>query len=103
MPSRRRAFTLIEVLVVIGIIAVLIALLFPVLARARRGALVLACPIAYVGQDGGLYLTNANGSAELRVSEPLWMVQSQDGLSSPMAWSPSGRYLAFSEWNRSSQ
>ena len=95
MPYRRRAFTLVEVLVVIAIISVLIALLFPVLARARRGALVLACPIAYVGEDGALYLTNDNGSAEFQISQPGWRVESRDGLWSPMSWSPSGRLLAF--------
>jgi len=36
--KRRRAFTLVELLVVIAIIAVLIAVLLPVLARAKEGA-----------------------------------------------------------------
>lgn len=42
-PPRSRGFTLIEILVVVAVIALLAAILFPVFARARENARRAAC------------------------------------------------------------
>ena len=62
-----KAFTLVELLVVIGIIAVLIALLLPALTKARQSALSLVClsNLRQVGMGMMQYVNDNRGTLPL--------------------------------------
>lgn len=59
----KRAFTLIEVLVVIAVIAILAAIQFPVFAKAKTDAKKTACTsnLMQVGKATAMYLNDFDG------------------------------------------
>jgi prepilin-type N-terminal cleavage/methylation domain-containing protein len=100
MPRRRAissGFSLVELLVVVGIVAVLVALLLPVLGRARAEANRVACmsnlrqllqaQLMYANDSRG-FLTYPNWGHDRQATDAVWptgWLYSQGQLSDPLA------------------
>jgi len=70
--GRVRAFTLIEILVVIGIIAILIGLLVPMIEKGREQAVVVKCAtnLRQIGQAITLYANDNHGAYPRTIYDP---------------------------------
>ena len=82
----RREFTLVELLVVIGIIALLISVLLPALNRARDSSMTLKClsNMRQVGQALNMYVSEQKGylplgRANISASDPVLLAIGYDG------------------------
>jgi prepilin-type N-terminal cleavage/methylation domain-containing protein/prepilin-type processing-associated H-X9-DG protein len=71
---KRRAFTLIEILVVIAIIALLAAIIFPVFSRARESARAISClsNLKQIGMGLAMYSEDYAGRYPIAGGEISW-------------------------------
>lgn len=92
MPTRRNAFTLIEILVVISIIAILLAILLPSLSGARRRSQQVLCltHLRSLGQGWHMYADDNDD-----ISLPGRFFKASGGTANPDNWYDVGNGLKY--------
>ena len=80
---RKRAFTILELLMVVGIIAVLAGILLPSLSKARENSRTLAC-LAHLREFGAAWANYATENEEVLM--PARMYEKPGGASEPNNW-----------------
>src|SRR5688500_1835353 len=95
-PRQSHAFTLVELLVVIGIIAILIGILLPSLSRVRESANTVKCAanLRAIGQGVAVYIANNRGAL------PAAVVFSGMKLAGGQQYGPGGTQAAGDIWSR---
>jgi prepilin-type N-terminal cleavage/methylation domain-containing protein/prepilin-type processing-associated H-X9-DG protein len=94
MRHRKSAFTLVELLVVIGIIALLISILLPALGRAREAANAVKCSanLHAIGQGIAIYIADYHGT--IPASNWYYGLAISNGVQTPPT--PTGGYVHWS-------
>ena len=98
MRNVKRTFTLVELLVVIGIIALLISILLPALSKARESANTIKCAanLRSIGEGVASYIANYHGA--IPASNVYYGLQILNGGTQQLPPTPTQGYVHWSSY-----